>query len=538
MDRWTPFGLEGTNRATKGFFFGTITALAALVLVGLLYPSLLENALNTAYDWVLYRFGWWFMVLGAVLVVFTFFMAFSRYGRIRIGGEDTEPEFDTFSWIAMVFTVGFGSSIIVWGVGQPIDIVNNPPPSSPVAGASIESLALAFMFLHESFPGMAMWYLPFAIGFALMVYTEGDTPYRISSMMTVIFDREKHGWLFWLVDLAALIAIVGGLATTLGFTAQQLATILSDVFGTETNLVTYGLFAVIGLIFLGDVWLGLHAGIRNAARFTFVLMLITSGFLLVVGPTLFILNITLDATGIWLTNLPRLALYTAPTEGAQWPQSWTSFWWAWWAAWGLFVGSFVARVSKGRTIRETFLALVAAPTLLTWLQHGIIGGWVLSPEYIGPVSESFVENDIPAAVATAITLTPFGTILGILLVLIMAGYVLTTLDSAVYMLSAITLGDEEPNARNRAWWGGVLTFLGIMTLNLPAFSAMEAFSPVMALPFTVFFIVLIYTSYVTARKHYRAELKKPGERAYFEISRKRHENQSEPTEPAEQPGDD
>ncbi|MFC6904560.1 BCCT family transporter [Halalkalicoccus tibetensis] len=518
MDRWEPFGLEGTDRETKGFFFGTITALAALIVVGLLYPSLLETTLNTAFDWVLFNFGWWFMLLGAVLVVFTFFMAFSRYGRIRIGGEDVEPEFDTFSWIAMVFTVGFGSSIIVWGVGEPISIVTEPPPSSPVPGASIESLALAFMFLHESFPGMAMWYLPFAIGFGLMAYTDGDD-YRISSIMSVLLDRERYGWLFWLVDLAALIAIVGGLATTLGFTAQQLATILSDVFGAETNLITYGLFALIGLVFLADVWLGLHAGIRNAARFTFVLMLLTSGLLLVLGPTLFILNLTLDATGIWLNNLPRLALYTAPTEGAQWPQSWTSFWWAWWAAWGLFVGSFVARVSKGRTIRETFLALVAAPTLLTWMQHGIIGGWVLAPEYIGPVSEAFVEEDIPAAVATAITLTPFGNLLGVMIVLIMAGYVLTTLDSAVYMLSAITLGEEDPNARNRAWWGALLTVLGIMTLNLPAFSAMEAFSPVMALPFTLFFVVLIYTSYVTARRHYREEYREPGERPFLAISR-------------------
>ncbi|KYH27209.1 L-carnitine/gamma-butyrobetaine antiporter [Halalkalicoccus paucihalophilus] len=524
MNRWNVFGLEGTDRATKGFFFGTITALAALVCVGLLYPAALETTLNSAFDWVLYRFGWWFMALGVALVAFTFFMAFSRYGRIRIGGEDAEPEFGVFSWIAMVFTVGFGSSIVVWGVGEPISIVTQPPPTSPVPGASIESLALAFMFLHESFPGMAMWYLPFALGFGLMAYTTESDDYRISSMMSVVLDRERYGWLFWLVDLAALIAIVGGLATTLGFTAQQLATILSDVFGAETNLVTYGLFALIGLVFLGDVWLGLHKGIRNAARVTFVLMLVTSGVLLAVGPTLFILNITLDATGIWLNNLPRLALYTAPTSGAQWPQSWTSFWWAWWAAWGLFVGSFVARVSKGRTIRETFVALVAAPTLLTWLQHGIIGGWVLAPGYVGPVSEAFAQNDIPTAVATAITLTPFGTVIGVLLVLIMAGYVLTTLDSAVYMLSAITLGEEEPNARNRAWWGALLTVLGVMTLNLPAFSAMEAFSPVMALPFTLFFVVLMYTTYVTARRYYREEYKEPGERPYFAITRASEES--------------
>ncbi len=520
MDLWHVFGLEGTDRNTKGFFFGTISALALLVLVGLLFPQLLEGTLNGAFDWVLYHFGWWFMSLGFVLVVFTFFMAFSRYGRIRIGGEDARPEFDMFSWIAMVFTVGFGSSIIVWGVGEPISIVNSPPPTSPVPGAPTESLALAFMFLHESFPGMAMWYLPLTIGFALMVYTRDVEEYRISAMMEAVLDRERYGWLFWLVDLAALIAIVGGLTTTLGFTAQQLATILSDVFGVAAVGVTYGLFAVIGLVFLADVWLGLHKGIRNAARITFVLMLITAGMLLVVGPTLFTLNITLDATGIWLNNLPRLMLYTAPTSGAEWPQGWTSFWWAWWAAWGLFVGSFVARVSKGRTIRETFMALVVAPSVLVWAQHAIIGGWVLSPKYIGPVSDALAADDIPAAVATAITLTPFGSVLGVLIVLIMTGYVLTTLDSAVYMLSAITLGDDEPNARNRAWWGGVLTVLGVMTLNLPAFSAMEAFSPVMALPFTLFFVVLMYTSYVTARDYYREELKREGERAYFAFSRR------------------
>lgn len=272
-------------------------------------------------------------------------------------------------------------------------------------------------------------------------------------------------------------------------------------------------------VVLGDVWLGLHKGIRNAARATFILMLIAVGFLLVVGPTLFILNITLDATGVWLDNLIRLMLYTAPTAEGDWPQQWTSFWWAWWAAWGLFVGSFVARVSKGRTIRETFLALVGVPTVLVWLQHAVIGGWVLAPGSIGSVSDTLANQDIPAAVAKAITITPFSNFLGILLVLVMAGYILTTLDSAVFMLSSISLGNEDPNARNRAWWGGLLAFLGIMTLNLPAFSAMQAFSPVMALPFTVFFIVLMYGSYIAARDYYREELQSETVDTYLSFSK-------------------
>ncbi|EMA52780.1 MULTISPECIES: BCCT family transporter [Halococcus] len=519
MDLWHVFGLDEADWGETGLFFVTIGVLVALVTVGLVNPTLLTSTLNGAYDWVLHNFGWWFMLLGGVMIVFGLFMTLSRYGKIRIGGEDAEPEFGLYSWIAMVFTVGFGSSIVIWGVGEPVQIVNNPPPQPfPVGGAALKPLALAFMFLHESFPGMAMWYIPVTLSFALMIYTQSVSEYKLSSMLDVVFDREEHGWLYWLVDLSALVAMVGGIATSLGFTAQQLATILDTVYGLQATTLTYGLFALIGLVFLGDVWLGLRSGIQNAARLTMVFMALAAALLLVVGPTLFTLNLTLDATGIWLNNLPRLMFYAAPTSGGSWPQQWTSFWWAWWVAWGLFVGSFVARVSKGRTIRETFVALVLVPSGLVWAQHGIIGGWVLSPEYFGPVSDALAANDIPAAVAKAISITPYGNVLGVLLVLVMVGYILTTLDSAVFMLSAITLGDENPNARNRAWWGVLLAFLGVMTLQLPAFSAMQSFSPVMALPFTLYFLVLVYGSYITARDYYREELATPDEEPFFSFT--------------------
>ncbi|WP_256687376.1 BCCT family transporter [Halococcus qingdaonensis] len=513
------FGLDDADWGEIGLFVITIAALVGLVVVGIVNPPLLTSTLNGAYDWVLHTFGWWFMLLGGVMIVFGLFMTLSRYGKIRIGGEDAEPEFGLYSWIAMVFTVGFGSSIIVWGVGEPVQIVNSPPPDPlPVGGAALKPLALAFMFVHESFPGMAMWYIPVTLSFALMIYTQSVSEYKLSSMLDVVLDRERHGWLYWLVDLSALIAMVGGIATSLGFTAQQLATILDAVYGLDATVLTYGLFALIGLVFLGDVWLGLRSGIQNAARLTMVVMALAAGMLLVVGPTLYTLNLTLDATGIWLNNLPRLMFYAAPTSGGSWPQGWTSFWWAWWVAWGLFVGSFVARVSKGRTIRETFVALVVIPSGLVWAQHAIIGGWVLSPGNFGPISDALAARDIPAAVAKAIELTPFGEVLGVLLVLVMVGYILTTLDSAVFMLSAITLGDENPNARNRAWWGVLLAFLGVMTLNLPAFDALQSFSPVMALPFTLYFVVLIYASYVVARDYYWEHIADEDEESFFTFS--------------------
>ncbi len=499
---WYILGLDEATWPERALFGVTMAAMIALATFGFARPSALSTALNGAFSWVLRYFGWWFILLGFVLLILVLGVTFSRYGRLRIGGPDAEPEFDTVSWLSMVFTVGFGASILIWGVGEPISIVQNPPPQPyPVEGASLESLALAFMFVHEAFPGLAMWYLPVALAFGIIVYTQGVGEYKISSMLSGIVDPDSYPGFHWAVDLAAIVASIGGIATTLGFSSQTMAAILGGVFGLEANILTYGIFALIGAVFLTDVWLGLRKGIRNAARATMLFIIAAMALLVVVGPTLFIFELGLDATGVWLGNMTRLMLYTDPMSAGNWAANWTGFWWAWWAAWSIFVGSFVARVSKGRTIREMFAVLVVAPAFLSWIQHLIIGGWVLSPEYVGPVSEAWAANGIPAAIATALNITPYGTLLAVLFVFVIAGYIITSLDSAVFMISAITLGDEDPNARNRAWWGALLAGFGMMALELESFQAIEALSPILALPFTIFLLAIVYASYVTARDY-------------------------------------
>ncbi|MFA9415621.1 BCCT family transporter [Natrinema sp. HArc-T2] len=498
------FGLEDATRAERVLFVVTMAVMLALGGLGLARPSLLSSALTGAKGWILTYFGWWFILLGFVLLAAVFAFTASQYGRLRIGGPDAEPEFDLFSWLAMVFTVGFGASVLIWGVAEPISIVQHPPPEpAPVQGASLESMALAFMFIHEVFPGLAMWYLPVAIAFGIVVYTDGVGDYKISSMLAGVVDEDRIPGLYWLVDLAALIATIGGISTTLGFSAQTMSAILGRVFGLDAALLTYVVFTLIGIVFLGDVWLGLRKGIRNAARATVVLIGVAMAVLVVVGPSLYMLELSLDATGVWLSEMFRLTLYTAPNADGNWAANWTGFWWAWWAAWSIFVGSFVARVSKGRTIREMFAVLVVVPTVFTWIQHGLIGGWVLAPGYQGPVAEAMASAGNPAAIAKALQITPFGTVLAVLFVFIIAGYIITSLDSAVFMISAITLGDENPNPRNRAWWGGLLAVFGMMSLRLEEFSAIESLSVTMALPFSLFLLLVLYGSYVVAREYVR-----------------------------------
>ncbi|WP_408960309.1 BCCT family transporter [Natrinema sp. 74] len=501
MNGWYILGLEGSDWREKLLFFTTIGFVCSLASVGIINPDLLANTMNGAFDFVIHRFGWWFMLLGFLLSAIMVFFAFSRYGNVRIGGPDAKPEFDTFSWFSMVFTVGFAASVIFWGVAEPALIFNNPPKPMPVEG-STKSIALAFMFLHDILPGLVAWFMPLAVAFGIILYTRGAESYKISSMLEPVLDRERYAVVYWVTDLAALIAIVGGLATSLGLTGQQLSKIISSVYGIETGVITYGLFVLIGVLFLVDVWLGLRSGIRNMARATVVLVTILFSILLVVGPTFYIFNISLDAAGIWIGSLPRLMLYTGGTANSTWAYEWTSFWWAWFAAWGIFVGSFVARVSKGRTIRETFIILGIAPAFFLFIQHGILGGWTLAPGNVDAITTALTENGEPAALAEAINITPMSPLIGLLFMLVLTGYVITSLDSAVFMLSSINIGDEDPNARNRAWWGVVLAALGLMTLELPGTRPLESFSAVLALPFTVFFLVILYATYVTIRDHY------------------------------------
>ncbi|AOW79436.1 BCCT transporter [Halodesulfurarchaeum formicicum] len=529
------FGLEGAEFNEKMLFFLTAVGLAVLGAIGILSPQWFNDMMMAGYDFVLHNFGWWFMVLGFALLAFSVFMTFSKYGKIRIGGQDAEPEFGLFGWIAMVFTVGYSGSIIIWGVGEPASIMAAPPPEPwPVSGA-LESMSLSFMFIHEIFPGLAMWYPPFALAFALTIYNRNVDRFKISSMLKPLLGDGDHKYLYWVVDLASLIAIVGGIAATMGFSAQTFDALISDVFNMPGSSLTYILFGLIGLVFLGDVWLGLHKGIQNAARATVILAMISAGFLLVVGPTLSAINIGLDATGIWINNMFRLSFFTDPTAAGDWGHYWTSFWWAWWAAWGIFVGSFVARVSKGRTLRETFVSLVAIPGVFLWIQHSIIGGWVLSPGYVEPVTEAVSSGGIPAAIAEAVNLTPYGLVLAVLFVLVITGYVITSLDSTVFILSSITLGTENPNARNRAWWGVLLAFVGVMTIELPLFSAMQAFPVILAFPFTVFLVAIAFSSYVAARDYFRANVLEDGEEHSSFITRK---SEPQPAQKQSQPAPD
>ncbi|SDZ77281.1 Choline-glycine betaine transporter [Haloplanus vescus] len=490
--KWsTPVGLDDASRGELALFVLVAAFSVALAIAGIRYPEQVGGVFSSSFDFVLVYFGWWFILLSFLLTVGLTVFCLSRYGHVRIGGPDADPEFGRLSWLAMVFTVGYSISVLFWGVAEPLWIVSNPPSPAPIRGPPIESLALAFVFLHDILPGLIAWYLPFGLAFGLVVWRTES--WKVSSVLRPLLDPDRFRAVYWLVDFVSLVAIVGGLATSLGFIGRQLGSIVSVVYGVDSRLVTLGLFALVAALFVVDVWLGLRRGIRNAARIAVLANVLLTVVLFVLGPSLFIIELGLDAMGVWLGNLPQLMLYTAPMSDGHWPQNWTSFWWAWWAAWGVFVGSFVARVSKGRTVREVFLGLCVAPTSLLLFQHSVLGGIALAPPYRETILQALQQRGNAAALSAALEALPYSDAVAALAVLALVGYILTSLDSAVYMLSAINLGNREPNVRNRAAWGLLMVAIGVMTTYVGGgTSVLESFSTTLALPFTGLYLVVGY----------------------------------------------
>jgi len=495
-DAW--LGLEDASAAERVLFVATAAFAVTLTVAGIRYPEAVGRTLAGSFSFVLEHFGWWFILLSFLLSAGITAFCLSRYGRRRIGGPDADPEFGLAGWIAMVFTVGYSISVLFWGVAEPVLVASNPPSPAPVGGVSTESLALAFMFLHDVLPGLVAWYLPFAIAFGLIVRCEGS--WKVSDVLAPLLDRSRYGAVYWAVDFATLIAIAGGLATSLGFIGRQLAAIVGGVYGVESRAVTLGLFALVAAIFVVDVWAGLRRGIRNAALIAVGANLALTVVLLAVGPTLFVVELGLDAMGVWLGNLPRLMLYTDPVGSGNFPQQWTSFWWAWWAAWGVFVGSFVARVSKGRTVREVFVGLCVVPGAILVFQHSVLGGLALAPGHRATVETALESGGNAAALAAALRTVPYTDAVAALAVVALVGYIVTSLDSAVYVLAAINLGEREPNARNRAAWGLLMVGVGVMTTFVGGGTrVLESLSTTFALPFTLLYLVAMAAVFVHVR---------------------------------------
>ncbi|WP_461537032.1 BCCT family transporter [Spongorhabdus nitratireducens] len=478
---------------------GSALLVLAFILFTVVDPVYADGIYNTAKNFIASDLGWYYVGLISFALFFSVWLAFSRYGDIRLGKDDDRPEFNNFTWFSMLFGAGIGIGILFWSIAEPIYHFQSNPFIAAADAKTVEAaqVAMRISIFHWGLHGWGLFALTGLI-LAFFSYRKG-LPITIRSSLYPIFGDKIYGPIGHAADLLAVFGTVFGIATSLGLGAQQMNAGLNYLLGMEVSTNNQIiLIAIISVIATASVLTGLHRGIRILSVFNMQLTMVILGLFIIVGPTAYVLGAFFTNAGDYLLNAISLGLWVDPDPESQWQGWWTIFYWGWWIAWGPFVGMFIARISKGRTIREFILGVLIAPTTLAAFWITIFGNSALYMELFG-------NGGITEAVNSDITTALFTTIENLVesewLVILMASictvmlitYFVTSADSATLVIcTLVSMGNENPPARFRIFWGLSIGAAAAVLLFAGGLKALQTASIVAALPFSIIIILATY----------------------------------------------
>lgn len=463
----------------------------AFIVWGVVLPDSFNAVVTAVFSWTTEGWSWLYLLTAFLLVGACFYLMGSKYGDMKLGHPDDKPEFSTFSWFAMLFGSAIAAGIVFWGPAEPAYHYMTPPPffGGEAKTAEAAANAMTYSFFHW---GLSAWaiYALLTIPLAHVCFTKG-LPFKMSSAFYYVFGDRVKGVLGQIIDILAVFATLGGLATTTGLVALQLSSGFKYQYKMEIgNFGTYIIIGVLTAIFTAAVYTGLEKGIKLIGDVNMWVFVGVWFFVLVFGPTLFLINLTTNSLGQYLVEFLPMSLYTAPgvEGGAGWLGGWTIFYWAWWMSWSPFVAMFIARISKGRTVRETIAAALILPTLGDFLWYGIIGGAGISFDVTGVIEEHGVESAI-FAIAQHLPLTE---LLAIVLIFLIATFFLTSANSAALALAMFVSGKENPGRNLRAFWGIALGAVAAVLAGTGGLKAIQTASIATAFPLTFLLLLAIY----------------------------------------------
>ena len=472
------------------------SALLAIIFVAIAAPFNEPVAAFFAEvtGWISTYLGWFYILSVTGLLIFLIWVAVSRYGSIRLGGDDARPDYSTAAWFTMLFAAGIGTILMFWGVAEPMTRLANPPLEGVDPGSrEAARLAMSISLYHFGLHTWTIFTLP-ALAIGYFSYRHG-LPMRISSIFYPVFGERIQGPIGWTIDIIALLGTLFGVAVSVSLGTLQLNSGLNYLVGLPTNNLSQMLIiAVVTGLAVISVALGLDRGIRRLSQFNIVIAVILLIFIWVVGPTLFITKGTVENVGNYLSDLPWLAFWTESFQDSDWQRGATVFYWAWTISWAPYVGIFIARISRGRTIRQFVMGALGAPTLFTILWFSTFGLAALNLELEQGVNlAQQVQADVPVALFSFLEQYPLATLSSLASVIIIIVFLTTSADSAALVVDLLSRRDDQPSqVRQRVFWtvllGGVAAtlLLGggldalqnvIITLGLP-FCALLVFMAV------------------------------------------------------------
>lgn len=498
------------DKPRSGFQINAPVFLSAVLLIFLFIVftlSDLENAANifkSTQTAIAENGGWFFVLTTNLLLAFCVFLIFSRYGSIRLGGTDAKPDFSRWAWFAMLYSAGMGIGLVFFAVAEPILHYTKPPLDPAIINTSkwaVAQEAMGLTFLHW---GLHPWAIYAAIGLALAYagFNKG-LPLTIRSIFYPLLGERIHGPIGHVIDILATVATLFGVATSLGLGVNQINAGLDATFGILPSLdAQLWLILFITLIATGSVVSGLDHGIKRISEINMILAGGLMLFVLAVGPTLFILNGFLENLGYYLQNFPRLATWGETYTGTDWQNSWTVFYYAWWIAWSPFVGMFIARVSRGRTIREFVLAVLVIPTLVGFLWLTVFGTGALHVELFdnGGIGDA-VKESVPQALFAFLGHFPLSEITIFLATLVVITFFVTSSDSGSLVIDIITAGGElNPPVAQRVFWALTEGIVAAVLLIGGGLTALQTAAITTGFPFAVILLLACYSLYCSLKE--------------------------------------
>ncbi|BAQ10019.1 bcct family osmoprotectant transporter [Bacillus sp. OxB-1] len=484
-------------------FYITIGLIVLAVGFGVILPDQFESITETVKGIVSSVFGWYYMLLITFLLAISIFLIFSPFGRIRLGKDTDRPQFNTVTWIAMLFSAGMGIGLVFYGAAEPLShYAIDPATEEPNTNAAYKE-ALRQTFFHY---GIHVWALYGIVALALAYFQfRKEEPGLISATLKPIFGDKMNGPWGTVIDVLAVFATAFGVATSLGFGAVQINSGLHYLFGIEIGIrPQFIIVSIVTVLFIFSAWSGLSRGIRYLSNTNLVLALALLGFVLILGPTLLIFDMFTDSIGGYLAQLINMSFRTSPLNDAhrEWLESWTIFYWAWWISWAPFVSMFIARISKGRTIREFMVGVLVAPALLSFIWFSSFGTTAIEIQRAGVID--LAASDTSLVVFQMFSSLPWSSITSGFTILLIASFFITSADSATFVLGMqSTYGSLTPTNPVKFVWGLIQSTIALILLSVGGLSALQNTIIIAALPFSFIILMMVFSLFKSLKKEVR-----------------------------------
>jgi choline/carnitine/betaine transport len=493
---WSGYGFDLHPHVT----FASVVFLVIFIVLNLMFKTEAAEFFSQALKSISTNAGWFLILSANIIVLAALYFCFSSFGKIRIGGQKAQPEFSTPAWLAMLLSAGMGIGLMFWSVGEPIFHYGAPSPMFTGIQPNTAEAAQAAMGLTYFHWGLHPWsiYALVGLGLAFFSFNRG-LPLTIRSIFYPLLGNRIYG--FWgnLIDILSVLATLAGLATSLGLGVQQVNAGLNALFGIEISaqVQLILILSITGLATLSVVS-GLDAGVKLLSELNMILAALFMLFLLIVGPTVYILSGFTQNLGYYLSKLPQLSFWTETFRNTNWQGGWTVFYWAWWISWSPFVGMFIARISKGRTVREFIIGVIMVPSFLSFIWMSVFGGSAIFLQSSGAADiAGAVKANVATALFSMLESFPLTQVLSIVAILLVTVFFVTSSDSGSLVVDHLTSGGKmDSPVPQRVFWAFMEGLVAAILLLGGGLETLQTASICTGLPFALIILVSIYSLYL------------------------------------------